>query len=122
MPGSDIVKFPEKFGRFTEHWSPKVVAQLNDLHVKIAKIEGEFVWHSHAETDELFWVHKGSFDMHYRDRVVTLTAGDLHIVPKGVEHKPVAATECEIVMIEPAGTKNTGDAGGDRTVEDPPWI
>ena len=122
MPGSDIVKFPEKFGKVAEHWSPKVVAQLNDLHVKIAKIEGEFVWHSHADTDELFLIHKGALDMHYRDRVVTLTEGDLHIVPKGVEHKPVAAQECEIIMIEPAGTLNTGDAGGARTVEEPPWI
>lgn len=122
MPGSDIVKFPEKFARVAEHWSPKVVAQLNDLHVKIAKVEGEFVWHSHPETDELFLIHKGSLDMHYRDRVVTLNAGDLHIVPKGVEHRPVAATECEIIMIEPAGTMNTGDAGGDRTVDEPPWI
>jgi mannose-6-phosphate isomerase-like protein (cupin superfamily) len=122
MPGSEIVRFPEKFGKVAEHWSPKIVAQMNDLHVKIAKIEGEFVWHSHADTDELFWVHKGRFDMHYRDRVVTLTEGDLHIVPKGVEHRPVAAEECEIIMIEPAGTVNTGDAGGNLTVEEPPWI
>ena len=122
MPGSEIVRFPEKFGKVAEHWSPKVVAQLNDLHVKIAKIEGEFVWHSHPETDELFLIHKGSLDMHYRDRVVTLAEGDLHIVPKGVEHKPVAARECEIIMIEPAGTLNTGDAGGELTVEEPPWI
>ena len=122
MPGSEIVRFPEKFSRVAEHWSPKIVAQLNDLHVKIAKIAGEFVWHSHPGTDELFMIHEGSLEMHYRDRVITLTKGDLHIVPKGVEHKPVAHSECEIIMIEPAGTLNTGDAGGERTVEEPPWI
>ncbi len=118
----DTVTFSDKFARFSDHWSPRIVGQLNDLHVKIAKIEGEFVWHSHPETDELFIINKGSMVMHLRDRQVPLKAGDMFIVPKGVEHKPVADEECEIVMIEPAGTVNTGDAGGDRTVEDPPWI
>ncbi|MEM1420761.1 MAG: cupin domain-containing protein [Pseudomonadota bacterium] len=118
----EAIDLGEKCGLFSDQWSPRIIAGLNDLHVKIAKIEGEFVWHSHAETDEFFLVHKGSFVMEYRDRSVTLKAGDVHIVPRGVEHRPVAAAECEIVMIEPAGTLNTGDAGGDRTVEAPPWI
>ena len=116
------VTFAEKFAKFSDQWSPRVIGQLNDLHVKIAKIEGEFIWHSHADTDELFIINKGAMVMHLRDRQVPLKAGDMFIVPKGVEHKPVAEAECEIVMIEPAGTVNTGDAGGDLTVEDPPWI
>ncbi|MEL6219212.1 MAG: cupin domain-containing protein [Pseudomonadota bacterium] len=106
----------EKFGAFSEHWSPKRIAQVNDHEVRIAKIEGEFVWHAHPDTDELFLVWRGSFEMHYRDRIVTLREGDLHVVPRGTEHRPVAAEECWIVMIEPEGVPNTGDAGGDRTV------
>ena len=116
------VTFDEKFAKFSDQWSPRVIGQLNDMHVKIAKIEGEFVWHSHADTDELFIINKGSMVMHLRDRQVPLKAGDMFIVPKGVEHKPVAEAECEIVMIEPAGTVNTCDAGGELTVEEPPWI
>ncbi len=120
--GLDVVTLAEKFATFSEHWQPRIVGQVNDLHIKIAKIEGEFVWHSHADTDEFFLVHKGSFVMEYRDRKVALKAGDIHVVPKGVEHRPVAAEECEIVMIEPAGTLNTGDAGGERTVAEPEWV
>ncbi len=116
------VNFAEKFAMFSDHWSPRIVGQLNDLHVKIAKIEGAFVWHSHSDTDELFIVTKGAMTIHLRDRDIHLKQGEMFIVPKGVEHRPVAEAECEIVMIEPAGTLNTGDAGGDRTVEDPPWI
>ena len=118
----NTVNFAEKFSKFADHWSPHVIAQLNDLHVKIAKIKGEFVWHSHPDTDELFIVNKGEMVIHLRDREVAMRAGDMFVVPKGVEHKPVAVEECEIVMIEPAGTVNTGDAGGDLTVEEPPWI
>ena len=119
-PGT--INLAEKFGKFTEQWSPKVVGQLNDLHIKIAKVQGEFVWHSHADTDEFFMVHKGQLTIRYRDGEAKLGPGDIHVVPKGVEHLPVAAEECEIIMIEPAGTLNTGDAGGDRTVEAPSWI
>lgn len=119
-PGT--INLAEKFGKFTEHWSPKVIGQVNDLHIKIAKIQGEFVWHSHEDTDELFMVNKGRLTIRYRDGAATLGPGDIHVVPKGVEHQPVAEEECEIIMIEPAGTLNTGDAGGERTVEDPSWI
>lgn len=119
-PGT--INLAEKFGKFTEQWSPKVVGQLNDLHIKIAKVQGEFVWHSHADTDEFFMVHKGQLTIRYRDGEAKLGPGDIHVVPKGVEHLPVATEECEIIMIEPAGTLNTGDAGGERTVEDPSWI
>ena len=111
-----------KLGMFSEHWQPHIVAQLNDYHVKIAKLQDDFVWHSHPETDELFLVLDGELRIEFRDGAVSLRTGDLCVVPKGVEHKPFAETECAILMIEPAGTLNTGDAGGERTVEAPRWI
>ncbi|MEM9011358.1 MAG: cupin domain-containing protein [Pseudomonadota bacterium] len=120
QPG--VVRLAEKFAAVEEPWSPRIVAALNDMHVKVARIEGEFVWHAHPDTDELFYVQSGAFVMRYRDRDVALRAGDLHVVPRGVEHCPKAEGPCEILMIERAGTRNTGDAGGARTVADPAWI
>ena len=117
----DVVNLEDKFGRISEHWSPKILAQLNDYHVKAVKLRGEFVWHRHDETDELFLVTKGSLVIRFRDREVTLGPGELVVVPKGIEHLPVAEEECEVLLIEPAGTANTGDAGGPRTVE-PEWV
>jgi mannose-6-phosphate isomerase-like protein (cupin superfamily) len=117
----EVVNLEKKFGRFDEHWSPKILAKLNDYHVKAAKLRGEFVWHKHDETDELFFVTKGTLLLRFRDRDVTLGPGELLVVPKGVEHLPVAEEECEVLLIEPAGTLNTGDTGGARTVE-PEWI
>jgi len=95
---------------------------VGDQYVKVARVQGEFVWHRHEHTDELFFVHKGDHTIKYRDREVKLGAGELHVIPKGVEHKPVAEKECEILLIEPAGTINTGDAGGELTASDEPWI
>jgi mannose-6-phosphate isomerase-like protein (cupin superfamily) len=117
----DVVNLEDKFGRFADHWSPKILAKLNDYHVKAVKLLGEFVWHKHHETDELCLLTKGSLLIRFRDRDVTLGPGDLLVVPRGVEHLPVAEEECEVLLIEPAGTLNTGDAGGARTVE-PEWI
>jgi mannose-6-phosphate isomerase-like protein (cupin superfamily) len=117
----DVVNLEDKFGRISEHWSPKILAQLNDYHVKAVKLRGEFVWHRHDETDELFLVTKGSLVIRFRDREVVLGPGELLVVPKGVEHLPIAEEECEVLLIEPAGTPNTGDAGGPRTVE-PEWV
>jgi mannose-6-phosphate isomerase-like protein (cupin superfamily) len=91
----------EKFAGFGEHWAPKVVAQLNGLHVKAVKIQGEFVWHAHPNTDELFFVHKGCVNIQYRDRDNLVRAGEMFVVPRGVEHRPVAEQECEMVLIEP---------------------
>ncbi len=116
------INFQQKLGLFTEHWSPRIIAQMNDYHLKLAKIQSEFVWHSHAETDEVFIVLAGSMEIHFRDGLVSLAQGEMFVVPKGLEHKPVAARECSILLVEPAGTVNTGDAGGDRTVENPAWI
>jgi mannose-6-phosphate isomerase-like protein (cupin superfamily) len=117
----EVINLEEKFARFSERWSPKILARLNDYEVKAVKLQGEFVWHRHDETDELFLVTRGSLIIRFRDRDVTIGPGELLVVPKGVEHMPVANEECEVLLIEPAGTPNTGDAGGARTVE-PEWI
>lgn len=109
------------FDTFDERWSPRIVAALNGQHVKVAKVEGDFVWHSHADEDELFFVVRGRLEMHLRDRVIELGPGELLVVPRGVEHKPVAPVETHILLFEPAGTINTGDADSDRRV-DPDWI
>jgi mannose-6-phosphate isomerase-like protein (cupin superfamily) len=116
------INFAEKFSRFTELWSPRIIAQMNDYHFKLAKIEGEFVWHTHPETDEVFIVIAGSLNIRLRDGDVNLHEGEMYVVPKGVEHKPVAEQECHILLIEPAGTLNTGDTGGEMTVVDEVWI
>jgi mannose-6-phosphate isomerase-like protein (cupin superfamily) len=113
------VVFDEKFAAFTERWSPKIVGELNGQQVKIAKIHGAFDWHHHDGEDELFLVHRGSFRMEFRDRSIDLAPGDMLIVPRGVEHRPVANEEAEIVMFEPAGTLNTGSVVSERTVRDP---
>ena len=116
------ISIKHKFTLFDEQWSPRIIAQLNDYHFKIAKIEGEFVWHSHPETDEVFIVIEGEFEIQLRDGNLTLTEGEMCVIPKGVEHRPVAEKECAIMLVEPAGTLNTGDAGGDHTVEDLDWL
>ena len=112
----------EKLSKFTEQWSPKIIAQMNDYHLKLANVQGEFVWHDHPETDEVFLVVKGKLDIHFRDGKVSLNEGELYVVPKGVEHKPVAEVECHIILIEPAGTVNTGDVVDDKTAPNDIWI
>jgi mannose-6-phosphate isomerase-like protein (cupin superfamily) len=122
LMNAEVVNLAEKLAKFSEHWSPKVIAQLNDYHVKLVKVQGDFVWHSHADTDELFLVLDGEMRIDFRDRNVVLGAGELCVVPKGIEHKPFAEEECRVLLLEPAGTVNTGDSGGDLTVQDVPWI
>jgi mannose-6-phosphate isomerase-like protein (cupin superfamily) len=109
------INLADKFAKFSEHWSPKIVARMNDYEFKLAKLEGEFVWHSHAETDEAFIVVDGEMTLHFRDGDVRLRAGEMFVVPKGVEHKPSAPAECRVMLVEPAGTVNTGDVLSDRT-------
>ena len=109
------VSLAAAFASFTEHWAPRIAGALNGQHVKVVKFRGAFVWHHHEREDELFLVHRGRFRMEFRDRVVELSAGDFLIVPRGVEHRPVADEEVEVVLFEPAGTVNTGSAGGERT-------
>jgi mannose-6-phosphate isomerase-like protein (cupin superfamily) len=116
------INLDEKLRKFSEHWSPKVVAQMNDYHFKLAKLEGEFVWHSHAETDEVFIVLDGEMVLEFRDGRINLKAGEMFVVPKGVEHRPSAASECKVMLVEPAGTVNTGDAVSELTAQDNVWV
>jgi mannose-6-phosphate isomerase-like protein (cupin superfamily) len=115
------VNFRQKLSLFTSHWSPRIVARMNDYHFKLVKIKGDFIWHSHPETDETFVVLDGSMRIDFRDGSVALHAGEMYVVPKGIEHKPYADKECSLLLIEPAGTVNTGNSGGERTVE-PEWV
>lgn len=107
------------FAAVRAHWSPHVVAELNGQHMKVVKFRGTFVWHHHEHEDELFLVHRGSFRMEFRDRVETLRTGDFVVVPRGVEHRPVADEEVEVVLFEPVGTLNTGNVRDARTVDVP---
>ncbi len=116
------INLGEKLTTFSEHWSPRIIAQMNDYHFKVAKIQGEFIWHDHPETDEVFIVLKGQLVIRLRDGNVILHEGELFVVPKGMEHKPVAEAECHILLIEPAGTVNTGDVVNERTAPNDVWI
>lgn len=111
----DVVDLAEKFALFSEYWSPKVVARLNDYEVKVVKLKGEFVWHTHDDTDELFIVVAGNLTIQLRDGDVDLSPGQLFVVPRGVEHRPIAVGEVHAILIEPIGVVNTGDAGGEVT-------
>ena len=116
------VNLQEKLSKFSEHWSPKTIAQMNGYHFKLAKVQGEFVWHDHPETDEVFLVVKGRLTIHFRDGKVVLNEGEMYVVPKGVEHKPVAEEECHILLVEPAGTVNTGNVLDEKTAPNDVWI
>ena len=116
------INLKEKLEKFTDRWSPKIIAAMNDYQFKLVKIQGEFVWHKHDETDEVFIVLDGEMSIAFRDGTVHLNQGEMVVVPKGEEHMPVAKDECKLMVIEPAGTKNTGDAGGDMTKEKLDWI
>ena len=119
-PGA--INLRDKFALFSEHWSPRVVAEMNDYQFKLAKLQGEFVWHAHADTDEVFIVLDGELTLQFRDREVSLATGEMFVVPKGVEHRPVAANECCVMLVEPRGVVNTGDAGGAYTAPNDVWI
>ncbi len=106
---SDRIDLSEKLARFSEHWSPRTIAEFNNNDVMVVKVKGEFVWHKHDDTDDFFLVLKGALDIQLRDRTITLGPGQMYIVPKGVEHRPVAKEEVHLLLIEPTGTPNTGD-------------
>jgi mannose-6-phosphate isomerase-like protein (cupin superfamily) len=116
------INLKEKLAQFSDHWSPKIIAQMNDYHFKLVKFQGAFVWHRHDDTDEVFIVLDGKMSIDFKDGKVELKQGELFVVPKGVEHKPCAEKQCEIMLVEPAGTVNTGDTGGELTAEDNVWI
>ena len=121
-PSYQAINFQDKLSRFTDHWAPKVVAQMNDYQLKLVKIQGEFVWHSHTDTDEVFIVLDGRMRIELRDGGVDLGPGEMFVVPKGVEHKPSAPDECRILLVEPSGVVNTGEASGARTAPNDVWI
>ena len=116
------INLAEKFRLVAERWQPKVVAELNDYQFKIVKVQGDFVWHDHTDTDEAFLVVDGELRIDFRDGAVTLKPGEMFVVPKGVEHKPFAESETRVVVIEPRGVVNTGEAGGDMTASNDVWI
>ncbi|MGL4858832.1 MAG: cupin domain-containing protein [Enterobacteriaceae bacterium] len=116
------VNLQQKFTLFSEQWSQRIVAQLNDYQVKLAKVQGDFIWHQHEETDEFFMVIEGELRIDFREGHVVLRAGELYVIPKGVEHKPFAENEVKILLIKPCGTVNTGDAGGDYTMQEEIWV
>lgn len=116
------INFNEKLSQFSEHWAPKIIAWMNDYHFKVVRFKGDFVWHRHDDTDEVFIIIDGEMTIAFRDGAVELKAGEMFVVPKGAEHKPFAEKECQAVLVEPAGTINTGDAGGAMTAENDVWI
>lgn len=116
------INFADKLSKFSDHWSPKVIAEMNDYQFKLAKLEGEFVWHNHTDTDEVFIVIEGSMKIELEDGVVELGAGEMYVVPKGVMHKPSAEKECQIMLVEPRGVVNTGEVDSDLTAENDVWI
>jgi mannose-6-phosphate isomerase-like protein (cupin superfamily) len=116
------INIKEKFDKFNELWSPKIIAQMNNYHFKVAKIKGEFVWHKHDDTDEVFIVIEGTMNLEYKNKTVTVYPGEMIVVPKGIEHKPVAQNECKIMMIELAGTLNTGNSENELTKTKLDWV
>jgi mannose-6-phosphate isomerase-like protein (cupin superfamily) len=116
------INFNEKFSQLAEQWSPRVIAEMNDYQFKIARLEGDFVWHHHAETDEAFIVVGGHLRIDFRDGAVELKPGEMFVVPRGVEHKPFAAVETTLLLVEPRGTLNTGSQGGERTAAMDQWL
>ena len=116
------INFKQKLALFDEQWTPKVVAEMNDYQFKLVKLEGEFIWHDHKETDETFIVVEGHLRIDFRDGSVHLSTGEMFVVPKGVEHKPYAEREVKLLLIEPRGVLNTGQAGGERTALNDVWV
>jgi len=121
--GSDVINFAEKLSHIPEQWSPRVVAEMNDYQFKLVKLQGDFVWHSHADTDEVFVVVKGVLQIGMRDREVSAHEGEMFVVPRGVEHITRAAEECHVLIIEPRGVRNTGDnSTSELTAENDVWV
>ena len=116
------INISNKLKKFNDHWKPRVIAEMNDYQFKLVKFEGEFVWHDHQHTDEVFLVISGAMDIEFRDGKVTLKEGEIFVVPKGVEHKPVATQECQVMLVEPKGVANTGASGGEMTADNDVWI
>ncbi len=118
----EAINFAVKFDHFDDHWAPRVIAAMNDYQFKLVRVEGDFVWHAHDDTDEAFIVIDGELRIEFRDGAVTLAAGEMYVVPRGVEHRPRAARETRLLLIEPKDVVNTGDAGGELTADNDVWV
>ena len=118
----EAINFKDKFSKFTDHWAPRVVAEMNDYQFKLVKVEGEFVWHDHPDTDEVFIVIEGTLTIEFRDGMVNLNAGEMFVIPKGLVHKPVANSECKVMIVEPKGVVNTGDYDSKLTAINDVWV
>lgn len=119
---SEVVNLKQKLTLFSEHWTPKIIGELNGQHVKLAKVKGEMVWHDHENEDELFYVIKGKLLLKLRDKDIHLNEGDMYVVPRGVEHLPIAEEECHLLLFEPKSTAHTGSVESEMTVNDQQWI
>ena len=119
---TNTISIKAKFSRFSEHWSPKIIARMNDHHFKLVKFQGEFIWHDHKESDEVFLVWDGEMVVHFREGEVPVCKGEMIVIPKGVPHKTSAEKECQVLLVEAAGTVNTGAASGDKTAPSDVWI
>jgi mannose-6-phosphate isomerase-like protein (cupin superfamily) len=122
MNAYQSLNFAEKIARIDSHWSPRVIAEMNDYQFKVVKLLGDFIWHDHLDTDETFIVLEGQLRIDFRDGHVLINAGEMYVVPKGVEHKPSAVHEVKLLLIEPKGVLNTGSEGGERTAQNDVWV
>ena len=116
------INLRKKLSKLDEHWSPRVIAEMNDYQFKLAKLQGEFDWHSHDDTDEVFIIIEGVLDIEFRDGKVSIEAGEMFVIPKGIEHKPVAEHECQVMLVEPRGTVNTGETDSALTAPNDIWV
>ena len=116
------INLQSKFELFSDYWSPKIIAEMNDYQFKLVKIKGQFIWHEHKDTDEVFIVINGSMGIEFKDRTVKLNDGEMIVIKKGEQHKPFASEECNVLIVEPRGVVNTGDSGGKLTAENDIWI
>ena len=121
MPLSKI-NLKEKFSHFSQYWSPRIIGEMNDYQFKLVKIKGEFIWHDHEDTDEVFIVIEGNMSIEFRNGIINLSEGEMYIVPKGTTHKTYAENECKVMLVEPRGVKNTGEAGGELTAPNDVWV
>ena len=117
-----VINLQDKFSKFSEHWTPKVIAEMNDYQFKLVKIEGQFVWHNHSDTDEVFIVVEGKMFIQFENETIELNQGEMYVVPRGVQHKPYAEKECKVMLVEPKGVVNTGESSGDLTAQNDVWI
>lgn len=116
------INLEQKFALFNEHWTPKIITELNDYQIKIVKVEGDFVWHNHSDTDEFFLVIDGTLFIEFESETMELNAGELYVVPQGIQHRPYALEECKVMLIEPRGVINTGEASSELTATNDVWI